>query len=377
MIRIIPAFTLALLFAGIFVLGLPRAWAQPSFPSLLPSLRAFAEDTTMTPRPMEPMAILGLSLILVLGVAGQQQAATIPRRIGMLTGTGPTEDRLRREAAFRRTLLERGYIEGQDITIEYRRAGGDFSRLGHLAQELVDEGVKVIVATSTEAVKAAKEKTETIPIVMTNVGDPVKQNFIKSLAQPGTNITGLSNVSDLLVGKLLELLMEAVPQLRKVAVIHNPHQPAHEPQRQVLRGLTAAHSITLHEEGLNRADQFDDAFNAVVTAQPQALIVLSSAFHFAHARRIADFALTQRLPAISWTRTYAANGLLFAYGANEEVIFQRAADYVDRLLKGGNPAYMPVEQPMAFELVINMRTAEALGLTLPPSLLLLAKEVIR
>jgi putative ABC transport system substrate-binding protein len=241
----------------------------------------------------------------------------------------------------------------------------------------VDEGVQVIVATSTEAVKAAKEKTETIPIVMTNVGDPVKQNFIKSLAQPGTNITGLSNVSDLLVGKLLELLMEAMPQLRKVAVIHNPHQPAHEPQLQVLRGLTAARSITLHEEGLNRADQFDDAFNAVRTAQPQALIVLSSAFHFAHARRIADFALTQRLPAISWTRTYAANGLLFAYGANEEVIFQRAADYVDRLLKGGNPADMPVEQPMAFELVINMRTAEALGLTLPPSLLLLAKEVIR
>src|SRR5262245_1129587 len=167
MMRILPAFTLALLFAGIFVLRLPRTWAQPPAPSLLPSLRAFAEDTTMPLRPVGPRAILGLSLILVLAMASQQQAAKIPHRIGMLTGTGPTEDRLRREAAFRRALLERGYIEGQDITIVYRRAGGDFSQLGNLAQELVDEGVKVIVATSTEAVKAAKERTETIPIVMT------------------------------------------------------------------------------------------------------------------------------------------------------------------------------------------------------------------
>jgi putative tryptophan/tyrosine transport system substrate-binding protein len=215
-----------------------------------------------------------------------------------------------------------------------------------------------------------------IPIVMTSVGDPVHRGFVKSLARPDTNITGLSNVSDLLVGKLLELLIEAVPQLRKVAVIHNPLQPAHEPQRQVLRDL-AADRITLHEVQLNRADEFDRAFNDVVAAQPQALIVLSSALHFAHARRIADFALTQRLPAISWARTYAANGLLISYGADEEDIFRRAADYVDRLLKGGNPADMPVEQPMAFELVLNLRTAEALGLTLPSSLLLLAKEVIR
>jgi putative tryptophan/tyrosine transport system substrate-binding protein len=378
MIRIIPAFTLALLFAGIFVLGLPRARAQPPSPSLLPSLRAFAEDTTMTPRPVGPIAFLSLSLILVLGVAGQQQAAKIPRRIGMLTGTGPTEDRLRREAAFRRALLERGYIEGQDITIVYRRAGGDFSQIGRLAKELVqDEQVEVIVASSTEAVAAAKEKTKTIPIVMTNVGDPVQRGFVKSLAKPNTNITGLSNVSDLLVGKLLELLIEAVPQLRKVAVIHNPLQPAHEPQLQVLRGLAAALSITLHEVGLNRADQFDGAFNDVVTAQPQALIVLSSALHFAHSQRIADFARTHRLPAISWARTYATNGLLISYGADEEEIFRRAADYVDRLLKGANPADMPVEQPMAFELVINLRTARALDLTLPSSLLLLAKEVIR
>jgi putative ABC transport system substrate-binding protein len=325
---------------------------------------------------MGSMAIL--SLIPALAMAGQQQAAKIPRRIGMLTGTGPTDDRLRREAAFRRALLERGYIEGQDITIVYRRAGGDFNQLGRLAKELVqDEQVEVIVATGTEAVKAAKEETNTIPIVMMNVGDPKKHDFIDNLARPGRNITGLSNVSDQLVGKLLELLIEAVPQLRSVAVIHNPLQPAHAPQLAVLRDLAAAHGITLHPVQLDRADEFDRAFKEVVDAHPQALIVLSSALHFAHSRRIADFALTHQLPASSWARTYAANGLLIAYGPNEEDIFGRAADYVNRLLKGAKPADTPVEQPIAFDLVINQRTAQALGLALPPSLLLLAKEVIR
>jgi putative tryptophan/tyrosine transport system substrate-binding protein len=333
---------------------------------------------SLTRCPVGPMAILGLSLILVLGMAGQQQAAKSLRRIGMLTGTGPTDDRLRREAAFRRALLERGYIEGQDITIVYRRAGGDFSQLGRLAQELVqDEGVEVIVASSTEAVAAAKAETDTIPIVMTNVGDPVQRGFVRSEEQPGMNITGLSNVSDQLVGDLLELLIEAVPQLRRVAVLHNPLQPAHAPQLMVLRRSAAAQGITLHEVQLNSAAEFDRAFNDVLAAQPQALIVLSSALHFAHSRRIGDFALAHKLPASAWSRTYAANGLLMAYGADEEEIFRGAADYVDRLLKGAVPAVTPVQQPTAFELVINQRTAQQLDLTLPPSLYLLAKEVIR
>ncbi|MDQ3830676.1 MAG: ABC transporter substrate-binding protein [Candidatus Tectomicrobia bacterium] len=344
--------------------------------------------TSLTRRPVGPMAILSLSLILVLGMAGQPQAAKSLRRIGMLTGTGPTDDRLRREAAFRRVLLERGYIEGQDIEIVHRRAGGDFSLLRSHAQDLVqDPQMKVIVASSTEAVAAAKAETQTnqIPIVMTNVGDPVQRGFVVSLAQPGRNITGLSNVSDRLVGKLLELLRQAVPQLRgadpqqrQVAVMHNgPHQPAHMPQLTVLRGVAAAHGITLHAVQLNRAEEFDRAFNDVLAAHPQALIVLSSALHFAHSRRIADFALTHQLPASSWARTYAANGLLMAYGPNEEHIFERAAHYVDRLLKGAKPADTPVEQPMAFELVINQRTAQQLDLTLPPALYLLATEVIR
>jgi putative ABC transport system substrate-binding protein len=342
------------------------------------------------------MAVLGLSLILVLGMAGQPQAAGNPRRIGMLTGTGPTAYRLRREAAFQRALVERGYTEGQDFEIVHSRAGGDFSQLGHLAQELVrDKRVEVIVASSTEAVQAAKDaveaaKAETstmpIPIVMTNVGDPQGRDFIDSLARPGRNITGLSNASDLLVGKLLELLIEAVPQLRgadpqlrKVAVIHNgPHQPAHEPQLRVLRGLAAARGISLKEVQLNSADEFDRAFDEVSAAQPQALIVLSSALHFAHAPRIAEFALTHRLPASAWARTYAANGLLMTYGPNEEQIFERAADYVDRLLfKGALPADSPVEQPTAFELVINQRTAQQLNLILPPALYLRETEVIR
>jgi putative ABC transport system substrate-binding protein len=336
------------------------------------------------------MAILGLSLILVLGMAGQQQAAGNPRRIGMLTGTGPTDDRLRREAAFRRALLERGYIEGQDIEIVHRRGGGvDFSLLRSHAQELVrDEQVEVIVASSTEAVAAAKAETQTnqIPIVMTNVGDPVRRDFVVSLAQPGRNITGLSNVSDRLVGKLLELLRQAVPQLRgadpqqrQVAVMHNGSlQPAHAHQLMVLKRVADAHDITLREVQLDSAAEFDNVFDEVRAAQPRALIVLSSALHFAHVRRVADFALAQRLPASAWSRAYAANGLLMAYGANEEHIFERAADYVDRLLfKDAVPASTRVEEPTAFELVINQRTAQQLDLTLPPALYLLATEVIR
>jgi putative ABC transport system substrate-binding protein len=335
------------------------------------------------------MAILGLSLILVLGMAGQPQAAGNPRRIGMLTGTKLTIGRLRRETAFRRALLERGYIEGHDITIVHRRADGDISQLGLLAQQLVrNDGVEVIVASSTEAVQAAKDavaaaKAETstmlIPIVMTNVGDPMKRDFVRSLARPGRNITGLSNASDLLVGKLLELLIEAVPQLRKIAVIHNgPLQPAHAFQLTVLQGVADARGIDRHEELLDRADGFDSAFQNVVNAHPQALIVLSSALHFAHARRIAELALAHRLPASAWSRTYAANGLLMTYGANEEMIFERAADYVERLLfKGADPADTPVEQPTAFELVINQRTAQQLDLILPPALYRRETEVIR
>jgi putative ABC transport system substrate-binding protein len=380
MTRIMPAFTLALLFTGILVLGLPRAWAQPPLPPLPQPLRDLVEATSLTRRPVGPMAILGLSLILVLGMAGQLQAAGTPPRIGMLTGTGPTNGRLRREAAFQRALLERGYTEGQDFEIVHRRAEGDFSQLEPLAQELVqDAQMKVIVASSTEAVAAAKGATDMIPIVMTNVGDPKKRNFIDSLAHPGRNITGLSNVSDLLVGKLLELLIEAVPQLRKIAVIHNgPLQPAHAFQLTVLRDLAAARGIDRHEELLNHADGLDRAFNNVGDAHPQALIVLSSALHFAHARRIADLALAHRLPASAWSRTYAANGLLMTYGANEEHIFERAADYVDRLLfKSALAADTPVEQPTAFELVINQKTAQQLDLILPPSLYLRETEVIR
>ena len=380
MTRIMLAFTLALLVTGILILGLPRAWAQPPFPSLLQSLRDLAEDTIVTPRPVGPMAILGLSLILVLGMAGEQQAAKIPRRIGMLTGSGPTDERLSREAAFRRALLERGYIEGQDITIVYRRAGGDFSQLGRLAEELVkNEQVEVIVASSTEAVAAAQQATSTIPIVMTNVGDPVQRGFVTSLARPDTNITGLSNVSDLLAGKLLELLIEAVPQLSRVAVLSNSSelQPAHAPQLKVLEDMASARSIGFNPAEVNHSSEFERAFNEVRNMDPQALIVLSSALHFVHSWRIADFALTNNLPAISWSRTYAQNGLLMAYGPDELDIFRRAAYYVDRLLQGSNPAELPVEQPTAFELVINLKTAQAIGLTLPPSLLLLAKEVIR
>lgn len=371
---------LALLFSVMLVLGWPRARAQTLLPSFLHSPRDRMEDLTVTHRPTLFMAIFGLSLILALGVAAEQQAAKIPRRIGILTGSGPTDQRLRREAAFRQGLLERGYFEEQDIVIEYARAAGDFKRLEELGKELVSKGVDVIVATGTEAVLAAQQATSTIPIVMTHVGDPVQRGFVQSLARPNTNITGLSNVSDPLAGKLLELLTEVVPQLSRVAVLWNPpQQRAHKPQLELLDGMARARRIGLSPVEVNHSGDFERAFNEIrnMDPQPQALILLSSALHFMHSQQIANFVLTQRLPAISWERTYAENGLLMAYGPDDLEIFRRAAYYVDRLLKGDKPADIPVEQPTAFELVINLRTAQALGLSLPPSLLLLAKEVIR
>jgi putative ABC transport system substrate-binding protein len=380
--------TLALLFAGILVLALPRAQGQPSFPFPLHEARNLTENTAVPHRPFGLTNILTLGFLLVFVAAVVQPAAKVPRKIGLVTGTGPTVERLRREAAFRQGLLERGYIEGQDITIVKRYAEGQFSRLPDLALDLVEtERVDVIVATGTDAVaasKAAVEKADaTIPIVMTHVGDPVGRKFVNSLPQPGGKITGLSNVSDQLAGKLLELLKEVVPRLSRVAILSNPPQPAHRAQLEALQGMAGALAIQLHNAEANGPGEIESALTTVCNGKdwkPEALIVLSSGLHIAHSRRIADCALKAGVPAISWDRAYAENGLLMTYGPDEQEIFQRAAYYVDRILNREHPtspADLPVERPTAFELIINLRTAQHLGINVPPSLLLLAKEVIR
>jgi putative ABC transport system substrate-binding protein len=376
MTRTLLAFGLALLLAGVLVLGLPRVRSQAPMLSLPQVPQGLAKETSMMRHPAGLMGIVGLSLLLVLGVTGIQEAAQL-RRIGVLSGGPKSFERLHREAALRQGLLDLGYIEGQNIAIEYRYGEGQFSRLSALARELVELKVEALVVTGSESVRAAQGETTTIPIVMTHVGDPEDRGFVTSLAHPDKNITGLSNVSDLLAGKLLELLIEAVPGLSSVAVLWNRPQPAHTPQLAVIKEMASGRGIAFHPVEVNHPEEMEKGLDEVRDKKPGALIVLGSAIHFLHLRRIADFALAERLPAISWERPFAENGLLIAYGASEKRIFQRAAYYVDRLLKGTKVADLPVEQPTAFELIINLRTAQAFGLSLSASLLLLAKDVIR
>jgi putative ABC transport system substrate-binding protein len=268
-------------------------------------------------------------------------------------------------------------VEGHNVTIESRYAEGHMDRLTTLAAELVRLPVEVLVTGGTEEVAAAKHVTQSIPIVMMRVGDPVQRGFVVSLARPEGNITGVSNMVDDVIGKELELLKEIVPRLSRVAVLWNPPQPAHPRLLKALEGMARSVGIQLHPVAVHRADEFEDAFVAMHAAGADALMIFASTVHSHHVRRIADLALQHRLPAMTWGRAFAENGLLMTYGPSERDIARRAAYYVDRILKGAKPADLPVEQPTKFELVINLKTAQALGVIIPSSLLFQADEVIR
>jgi putative tryptophan/tyrosine transport system substrate-binding protein len=330
----------------------------------------------MTRHPMRHLVTLALGLFVALLPAEAQQTPSV-YRIGVLSASAPTPALLQRHEAFRQALRALGYVEGQNLALEPRYAEGTFARLPDLAGELVRVPVDVVVASGSEAVAAVQQATQTIPIVMTHVGDPVQRGFVASLAQPGGHITGLSTAGIDLIAKQLELLREAVPQLSRLAVLWNPPQPAHPPFLKALEAVAGAVGIALHPVAVHRPEDFEGAFAAMRAARVEALFVTGSGLHFHHLRQIVDLARTSLLPAIAWERAYAEGGLLMTYGANEEVIMQRAAFYVDRVLKGTKPADLPVERPMMFELVINLKTAEALGLTIPPTLLFQATEVIR
>jgi putative ABC transport system substrate-binding protein len=298
-------------------------------------------------------------------------------RIGVLSAGAATPALPGRYEAFRQALRDLGYVEGQNIAIERRYAEGRFARLPDLAVELVRLNVDVVVATGTETVAAVKHATQTIPIVMTHVGDPVQRGFIASLARPGGNITGLATAGDDLIGKQLELLREAVPQLSRLAVLWNPPQPAHTNFLKILEDVARAVGIALHPVTVHRPEDFEGAFAAMRAARAEALMFTGSGLHFGHLQQIADLALTSGLPAMTWQRAFAERGLLMTYGPDELAIFRRAAYYVDRLLKGTKPMDLPVERPSKFELVLNLKTAKALGLTIPLSLLFQADEVIQ
>ena len=327
---------------------------------------------------------LALMIILTIGLLAapfpsHAQQPTKVYRIGVLGGPPPPSPLSDRDwGAFREGLRERGYIEGQNLVIEYRWTGGQLERAPALAAELVGLKVDLIVAAASPRVRAAMEATSTIPIVMVYVPDPVVSGLVASLARPGGNVTGLTfTVGPDLVGKHLQLLKEAVPKLSRVAVLLDPASPYYPANLRETQAAAQALGMTLLSYEVRAPEEFEGAFSAMTKARAKALLMLPHPFLFFHAQRIAELAAKSRLPAVYPYREVVEVGGLMAYAANAPSMMRRAATYVDRILKGTKPADLPVERPTKFELVINLKTAKALGLTIPQSLLLEADEVFK
>jgi len=310
----------------------------------------------------------------LVGFAYAQQPAS-PRHIGVLLVIFSAESREAR--AFREALREKGYVEGRDVVIEWRLANGDYSKVPALAAELVERKVDVIVVETTIAAQVVKRTTSTIPVVMTIVADPVASGLAASLPHPGGNLTGFSVMSTELTAKRLQLLKEAMPRLTRVAVLWNPEAPYGPKVIEELKAAAPALSIELSVEGARTSKEFAPAFSAFARAHAQALYVIEDAFLSVHRQTLLELALKARLPAMSFNRALAEAGGLMFYGPNFADLYRRSAGYVDRILKGAKPGDLPIEQPTEFELVVNLRTAKALGITIPESILLRADEVIR
>ena len=317
---------------------------------------------------------LMLILIAVPFAVEAQPPKGIPR-IGFLS-SGTAERERGNLTAFRQGLHELGYVEGKNILVEERYAGGQFEKLPALAAELTRLKVDILVVGGAPAAHAAKKVTNAIPIVMTYAADPVGTGLVTSLARPGGNVTGLSDFTAGVVVKRLELLKEVVPAASRIAVLLNPANPTNPLQIKLTQAAAPILGVTLVTFDVKRVDEIDRAFAAMATKRPGALIVIGDPLLSSHRRKIIDLAAKSRLPAIYASGVWADDGGLMAYGTNFEDLNHRAATYVDKILKGANPADLPVEQPTKFELVVNMRTAKALGLVVPQTLLLRADRLV-
>ena len=313
---------------------------------------------------------------LWLSLAAEAQRPTTVHRIGFLSYASPSLTHHFLEA-FRHGLHERGYVEGQHFTIENRYAEGNLERLPDLDAELVGLQVAVIVTAGAQAIQAVKQATSTIPIVIAASNDPVETGFVTSLARPGENLTGLSLSPPELSGKRLELLKEAVPAIAHVAVLANPANPNTVAQLRETQRAAQALQVQLHLVEVHGPHELDQAFATIRGVPGDALLVLLDPLFMSQRARLVELTVTSRLPAMYGFREEVELGALMAYGPSFPDLFRRAATYVDKILKGAKPGDLPVEQPMKYELLLNLKTAKALGLTLPPTLLLLADEVIR
>jgi putative ABC transport system substrate-binding protein len=336
------------------------------------------------------LSILALAVgFLVTPLASDAQQPAKVYRIGFLGSSmsAPTEDTHPQECPIMgcpnwqpwvEGLRERGYIPGQNLVIECRWTEGRDERAPAFLAELVRLKVDLIVATNTPNVHAAKQATSAIPIVMVYVADPVASGLVPSLARPGGNVTGVSfTAGPEIVGKHLELLKDAVPALSRAAVLLNPASPMTTIFLREAQAAARALGLALQSYEIRDSQEIEGAFAAMTKARAGALLVLAHPVIYAHGRRIVDLAAQNRLPAVYPYRDLVEAGGLMAYEANAPAMFRRASIYVDKILKGAKPADLPVEQPTKFDLVINLKTAKALGLTIPQSLLMRAEEVIQ
>jgi putative ABC transport system substrate-binding protein len=322
------------------------------------------------------LAGTGAVLLAAPLAAEAQQAASRPR-IGFLGTSSLSDPRAARlVVAFQQGLRELGYVEDQNIAIEFRWAEGKYDRLPGLAAELVRLKVNLLVAGSQAAIRAAKHATEAIPIVMV-AADPVAAGFVASLARPGGNITGLSMMSAELIGKQLEMLKEVFPKVSRVALLGNPANPGNAQWVRHAQDPARALGVRLQPSEARDPSEIDNAFTEMTREQAGGVIILNDTMLSDNRIRIADHAARRRLPTVFGLSEHAEAGGLLAYEPSRSDRWRRAATYVDKILKGAKPADLPVEQPTKFELVINLKTAKALGLAIPPSLLGRADEVIQ
>ena len=324
-------------------------------------------------------SIMVAVMLLAVSVMAEAQQPKKVFRIGYLSSGNPTSDSARVEG-IRLALRELGYIEGQNIAMEYRYAEGRSDRESGLAAELVRLKVDIIVVASGDQwIQAAKNATKTIPIVMMGQGsDPVRAGFVESLARPGGNVTGLTRLTRELGGKRLELLKEAVPKLSRVAVLYDPATPGLHEVKELLPADARALKLTIQPWQIRAVDDFEKVFAALNKQRPDGLYaVVAGGLMRPNQKRIVGFALKSRLPSMYSSRETVEVGGLMSYGRDLADGYRRVAIYVDKILKGAKPADLPVEQPTKFELVINLKTAKQIGLTIPPNVLARADKVIK
>jgi len=317
------------------------------------------------------------AVLLATPLAAEAQPASGLRRIGYLGSSSPSLEPHYVEA-FRQQLRHLGYIEGQHIAIEYRWAEGRDERLPDLAAELVRLDPAVIVTTGTPGTLAAMQATKTIPIVMASSADPVRSRIVASLARPGGNVTGFTILGPELEGKRMELLKQAVPRLARVAVLWNPANPGIAFYLEAIEVAGRALHVTVGPVvEVRQAEELESGFSTIAKARPDALAVLADRSLLAHRRRIVEFAVARRLPGMYPYGEYVDAGGLMSYAPTTTELFRGAATYVDKILKGAKPGNLPVQEPTKFELVINLKTAKTLGLTIPQSLLLRADRMVQ